>query len=91
MNVASKGECPLPEGAACGTRGVRGACVAGTFCRYEIVAACGATGAPGECTKVPVACGRELNPVCGCDGKTYSNPCEADRAQASVKAAAECL
>ena len=90
VSVASKGNCPLAEGAPCGTRGSPGTCLAGMFCKRDIAAMCGVADAPGACSNNPSGCTRIFDPVCGCDGMDYANPCEAERASASVKSTGVC-
>jgi len=44
----------------------------------------------GTCMKLSTVCNRLYDPVCSCDGKTYSNQCEAGREGANVRSLGEC-
>jgi len=79
VNVAHKGPCP-PICASSGD------CPVDDYCRKV-----GCNDPAGACETRPMACPDVWMPVCGCDGQTYGNACEAAAAGVNVAYPGECL
>ena len=82
-------EVPEPEGTICG--GLLGSiCADDEYCAYQPGDACGTADAAATCQSIPEVCITLFDPVCGCDGETYSNSCAAAAAGTGVSAVGEC-
>ncbi len=80
VSVLRDGECDLDD---CATNAD---CPRNSYCRRED----GECDGEGLCEPRPRVCREILDPVCGCDGLTYGNSCEAAAAGVSVLRDGEC-
>lgn len=74
-----------PGGTACG---LDAPCAADQWCDYPD-GLCG-EGDDGVCVTRPDVCVQILQPVCGCDGRTYGNACAGEMEGVDVRYPGEC-
>jgi len=65
-------------------------CGPGEFCKFP-PGTCDIVDNAGVCMVIPQGCPDNVDPVCGCDGVTYNNACEADAAQESLAHTGACV
>lgn len=65
-------------------------CGANEYCNYPATASCGMADQTGNCAPKPQFCTAQIQKVCACNGKTYNNECEANRAGVSARAQGPC-
>lgn len=85
---------PLPTaaaggvGARCG--GIAGLpCARGLWCQMP-ANTCRVADGFGRCARQPQFCTRIFKPVCGCNGRSYSNDCERQRAMVNKRRNGAC-
>jgi hypothetical protein len=76
---------PAGPAGSCGAGGASESCASCLFCRYDEAQYCGEVSGPGVCTDQPTVCTKEWAPVCGCDGRNYSNDCIAHSHGVSIR------
>ena len=88
--IRNFGSCFRPgERVACGPR-AGATCSDNEYCAYVAGDACGAADTEGTCRERPAACVAMDAPVCGCDGNTHANACEAAKVGTGVSRDGAC-
>ncbi|HKY37567.1 MAG TPA: Kazal-type serine protease inhibitor domain-containing protein [Polyangiaceae bacterium] len=90
VSVAAQGECAGSGGKTCGGFIGTPCEEPGFFCNFPPDMACGFADGSGTCDRIPEVCTDDVNPVCGCDGMTYTNACEANAKGVSVLSQGGC-
>jgi hypothetical protein len=88
QSIAYTGTCKGPPPDVCGgSTGI--SCATGKYCDFGD-GRCPAPGSSGICALKPTGCDFTYAPVCGCDGKTHPNACEAHSSGVTIASTGEC-